>query len=83
MAEHVKKEAQSARDSVTALRDYLNNLSDSFTGKSATAFDSTFNEWKTGADQMMEGLDGLGDFLNNAATAIENTDNEIAGQLGN
>lgn len=81
MANHVKTEATTAKDQMQALRDYLNNLADSFTGQAATAFDNTFNDWKQGADQMLDGLDQLGEFLSQAATAIEDTDRQIASQL--
>lgn len=81
MANHVKTEATSAKDQMQSLRDYLNNLSDSFTGQAATAFDNTFTDWKQGADQMLDGLEQLGEFLSQAATAIEDTDQQIAGQL--
>jgi WXG100 family type VII secretion target len=81
MASHVKTEAGTAKDQMQSLRDYLNNLSDSFTGQAATAFDNTFNDWKQGADQMLDGLDQLGEFLSQAATAIEDTDSQIASQL--
>ena len=82
MAAHVKTEASTAKDQVQALRDYLNNLSDAFTGQAATAFDNTFNEWKQGADQMLDGLEQLGEFLTQAANTIEDADQQIASQLG-
>ena len=81
MAAHVQQEAEVARDQMNGLRDYLNNLPDSFAGQTATAFDNTFNEWKQGSDQMLTGLDQLGDFLRQAATAIEDADQQIASQL--
>ena len=82
VASHIKTESSTAKDQMQSLRDYLGNLSDSFTGQAATAFDSTFNEWKSGADQMLDGLEQLGEFLNQAANTIEDTDSQIAGQLG-
>ena len=81
MAAHVKQSSGEAKDQVQNLRDYLNNLSDSFTGQAATAFDNTFNDWRSGADQMLDSLDQLGEFLSQAATAIEDTDTQIASQL--
>ena len=82
VASHIKTESSTAKDQMQSLRDYLGNLSDSFTGQAATAFDSTFNEWKSGADQMLDGVEQLGEFLNQAANTIEDTDSQIAGQLG-
>ncbi len=81
MAAHVKQASGEQKDQVQNLRDYLNNLSDSFTGQAATAFDNTFNEWRSGADQMLDSLDQLGEFLSQAASTIEDTDSQIASQL--
>ncbi len=81
MAVHIEKEAQDAQQQMDGLRAYLNNLPDSFTGQTATAFDNTFNEWKQGSDQMLSGLEQLGNFLRQAATAIEDADSQIASQL--
>lgn len=83
MATHVRSEASAAMDQMNSLQAYLSRLTDSFTGRTQEAFDNTFNEWKNGADQMMQGLEGLGDFLTTAANTIEETDREIASKLGN
>lgn len=81
MANHVQNEAQAATDQMNNLRGRLNSLTDSFTGQTQLAFDEAFNQWKSGADQMLTGLDSLGTFLNNAANTIEDTDAQIASQL--
>ena len=77
----IRTEAGTAKDQMESLRGYLNNLADAFTGQTATAFDNTFNSWKTNADSMLESLGELGDFLRQAADVIERTDTEIASQL--
>jgi len=81
MATHVKDEGTTVQEQMDGLRDYLGNLADAFTGQSATAFENAFAEWKGSADQMMTSLDSLGEFLNQAANIIEDTDQQIAGQL--
>ena len=81
MARHIGTEANAAKDQMESLRTYLNNLADSFTGQTATAFDNTFNSWKNNADSMLDSLGELGDFLRKAADVIEQTDTEIASQL--
>ena len=81
VATHIRTEAGTAKDQMDSLHGYLSNMADSFTGQTATAFDNTFNSWKTDADRMLEGLGELGDFLRKAADVIEQTDTEIAGQL--
>ena len=64
-----------------SLRGYLTNLSESFAGQAATAFQDAFERWKGGADQMLDGLNGLGNFLTRAADQIEQLDTQIAAQL--
>lgn len=81
MAQRVKSEASDAQGRIASLRGYLGGLKDNFTGQAATAFDGAYDSWHNGAEQMIEGLDGLGKFLENAATTIEDTDQKIAQQL--
>lgn len=81
MADHVRREANAATEQMSKLRGTLDSLKESFTGKTQVAFDDAFNEWKTGADQMLQGLTSLGDFLTSAANTIEETDARIASQL--
>ena len=81
MATHVMSEANAATEQMQKLRGRLDSLTQSFTGQTQSAFDEAFNRWKTGADQMLQGLDSLGQFLNNAANTIEDTDAQIASQL--
>ena len=82
MADHVQRESAAATDQVAKLKSYLSNLSSSFTGQTQVAFEAKFDQWANGAHQMMEGLDGLGQFLRSAADTIEQTDREIASKLG-
>jgi len=77
----MKNESNAATEQMNNLRGRLNSLTDSFTGQTQLAFDEAFNEWKTGADQMLQGLNSLGEFLTNAANTIEETDAQIASQL--
>lgn len=80
-ANDVKHAAADAQSAIENLRNRLSQLEGSFRGQTATAFDNKYNEWHTGAKQMLEGLDGLGQFLENAANTIEQADADIAGQL--
>ena len=82
MADHVQHESSAAKDQVMKLKSHLSHLTDSFTGQTQVAFEAKFDQWVNGANQMMEGLDGLGQFLRSAADTIEQTDREIAGKLG-
>lgn len=80
-AQDVKTASSDAIQAFETLKGRLGGLADSFKGQTATAFDNQYNEWHEGAKQMLEGLDGLGDFLNQAANTIEETDSSIASQL--
>lgn len=81
MATHVQNEGNAATDQMNNLRRRLDSLTDSFTGKTQLAFDDAFNRWKTGADEMLEGLKSLGKFLSDAADRIEQADADIASRL--
>ena len=56
-------------------------LGDSFRGRTADKWDEKYSEWDTSAKDLMDALDGLGQFLSAAADAIEQTDSDLAGQL--
>lgn len=51
------------------------------TGASSGVFDDKFKEFKKGASQVIEGLNGMGEFLKSAATAMDDTDKQLAQAL--
>lgn len=81
-AQAVKQRAADSQQDMEALRSRLLPLADSFKGRSAEAFDARLEEWQTSAKDLLEALDALGQFLNGAADSIEQTDQQIADQLG-
>ena len=81
-ADAVKNAAQDAQDSFNTLKATLAPLGDAFRGKTADAWDGRYQEWDKSAKELMDALDGLGQFLQAASDAIEKTDTEIASQLG-
>ncbi|MFE9249974.1 WXG100 family type VII secretion target [Streptomyces sp. NPDC007088] len=48
------------------------------TRKGSQAFEESFKEFKKGAKDTIEGLEGMGKFLTNAAKAYEDLDDELA-----
>ncbi len=80
-AADMAREATAATDNFESLNSKLQSLADSFRGQTATAFDSRYQEWRTSAKGVIDALEALGKFLNDAATAIENVDTELANQL--
>ncbi len=81
-AQAVMQRAADSQQDMEALRSRLLPLADSFKGRSAEAFDARIEEWQTSAKDLLEALDSLGQFLNGAADSIEQTDQQIADQLG-
>ncbi len=80
-AEDVKSAAQDALDQFNSLKSRLGPLADSFRGRTADKWDERYTEWDTSAKDLMDALDGLGQFLSAAADAIEQTDSDLAAQL--
>jgi WXG100 family type VII secretion target len=77
----MKTNAAMAQDQFTATRTRLTELASSFKGQTATNFDLKFEEWRKGATTMIDALNGLADFLKQAADTIEQTDADIAAKL--
>lgn len=77
-ASDIKGRAADSQTEFTNLRSRLEGLSDSFSGKTKDAFDGRLDQWKTHADGLVEALDGLGEFLDTAATQIEELDQNLA-----
>lgn len=81
-ASDMRARASAAQEQFTATRAKLTELGASFKGKTADAFDRTFEEWRQNADKSLESLNDLSKFLDTAANTIEQTDQDIANQLG-
>ena len=80
-ASDIKKTSADTQAEIDSMRSRLQALAEAFTGQAAVAFDDRYNEWDTGAKQLLEALDSLGQFLEAAANTIEDTDNTLADQL--
>lgn len=80
-AQDVRDTKADAFDMITDLRTRLDGLIDSFEGATQEAFIDKLDEVKSGLDQLLEGLDGLGSFLRSAADTIEQLDSDLATQL--
>ncbi len=51
------------------------------TDKSSKAFNSSYEDFNTGAKEMISGLTGMGEYLTKAADALEQTDEQLAAAL--
>ena len=52
------------------------------TDSSSTSFQASYGEFNTGARNMIEGLDGMASYLNQAAAALRDADTQLASALG-
>jgi WXG100 family type VII secretion target len=48
------------------------------TDRASKQFDQSYNEFTTGATKTIEGLDGMGKYLESAANAFEQADQQLA-----
>ncbi|HWL01126.1 MAG TPA: WXG100 family type VII secretion target [Microbacteriaceae bacterium] len=56
---------------------------DGFTTSAASgAFDASYEQFTAGAKTAVGGLEGMAQFLSNAAAALQSTDEQLAGRLG-
>jgi WXG100 family type VII secretion target len=51
------------------------------TDKSSKAFQTSYEEFNTGVNKTIEGLDGMGEYLSQAAKALQDTDEQLASAL--
>lgn len=81
-ANNIKTRATSSQADFNTLRSQLQALSSAFQGQAATAFQTHYEQWHTSAVNLATALEGLGRFLDNSATTIETTDQQLASGLG-
>lgn len=77
----IKSQATDTRTAFEQLKNRLQPLQSQFKGRAAEAFDQHFMEWHTHAVGLIEALEGLGGFLDNAAATIEDVDSQLASGL--
>ena len=81
-SQNMKGRADAARTEFSQLRSKLEQIQDQFRGSAAQAFDAQYKDWDSSAKQIVEALEGLGDWLNKAAETVEQTDAQLAKGLG-
>ncbi len=58
-------------------------ITDGFATTAASgAFDASYEQFTSGARTTVGGIDGMAQFLDSAASALQSTDEQLAGQLG-
>lgn len=74
--------ANDARGQFQALRSRLSTLREAFQGNASQAFEDRYNEWDSSANRLVDALESLGRFLDEAARTVEDTDRQLASGLG-
>lgn len=81
-AREMAKTASDAEAEFSKVLAYLEAVAVSFKGEAATAFDAEVRTWSQSATELIKALEGLGKFLNSAASAFKQTDEALAKTLG-
>lgn len=81
-ARFVQGQVEDARSNFQALQSRLASLQSVFTGQAQERFQQRYEEWHGHATGLSDALEGLGNFLENAATTLESTDEQLAQGLG-
>lgn len=58
------------------------NLAGSWQGSASQAFQSRWQEWQTGATQVQQAMQNMGQFLQQAAQSYETTEEELRSAAG-
>lgn len=79
-ANQLRNGQQEITDKLGQLQKLVQNLVNNgyVTDRSSKQFDQSYNEFDTGAKKMMEGLEGMGQFLESAADAFQQADEQLA-----
>ena len=81
MGTRLENERERLDREVGDLKGEVDDLVESgFQAASSKAFQESFSDFTDGLKQMLEGLEGLGGFLNMAADQFEETDAALEGQ---
>ncbi|SFB94060.1 WXG100 family type VII secretion target [Streptomyces aidingensis] len=77
--DHLISEYERLDRELDDLKTYVDNLTEDgyVTSASSSAFNTSYEEFSTGLKQMLEGLQGMGNFLHMAADTMEQTDQDL------
>ncbi|AXV05847.1 hypothetical protein DVS28_a1147 [Euzebya pacifica] len=81
MAGRVGQAAVVAQEEIASCRSQLSSLNDSFTGETAAAFQTRYEEWNTAAAELTTALDTLGRWLQERGDLIAEWDTRNAASV--
>jgi WXG100 family type VII secretion target len=82
-ANQLRSGEQQIQADLAKLKKLIDNLvaSGYVTDTSSKQFDASYTQFNTGATKMIEGLNGMGQYLDAAAKAFHETDTQLANAL--
>jgi WXG100 family type VII secretion target len=82
-ANQLRSGEQQIEGDLAKLKKLIDNLvaSGYVTDSSSKQFESSYTEFTTGATKMIQGLNGMGQYLDSAAKAFQETDTQLAAAL--
>jgi WXG100 family type VII secretion target len=84
-ANQLRNGEQQIEADLAKLKKLIDNLvaSGYVTDTSSKQFEASYTEFSTGATKMIQGLNGMGQYLDSAAKAFHETDTQLAAALKN
>ncbi len=82
-ANQLRSAQQQITSDLARLKSLIDNLvaSGYVTDASSKRFEASYTEFNTGATKMIEGLTGMGQYLDTAARTFQETDSQLAASL--
>jgi WXG100 family type VII secretion target len=82
-ANQLRAGEQQIESDLARLKKLVDNLVSSgyVTDSSSKQFEASYTEFSTGATKMIQGLNGMGQYLDSAAKAFQETDTQLASAL--
>jgi WXG100 family type VII secretion target len=77
-AKAVQGQADDTTSQFQSMKGRLDQLHSAFQGQAATKFEAEFEKWHNSSRNLIDALHSLGEFLNQAAQAMEETDSQLA-----
>jgi WXG100 family type VII secretion target len=84
-ANQLRSGEQQIEADLAKLKKLIDNLvaSGYVTDSSSKQFEASYTQFNTGATKMIQGLNGMGQYLDSAAKAFQETDTQLASALKN
>jgi WXG100 family type VII secretion target len=81
-AQSVKNGAAEVNELVTRLTGQVQDLAGRWRGSASEGFQGLWDEWQRSATQLREAMQGIGDFLQQAAETYEQAEDSIKSSAG-